>query len=449
METNETTLYYLWLGTACNFEPDLMDMCSSNLISRETENDFNIYNSPEYLSRLYENRKEVQARIDKTSYKNKINLCMDLSRAEEIFCECRKLGIEIITLSNKLYPKRLRNIYCPPKLLFVIGDIKGTDDVLGISVVGTRTATETGIYAAENIAYGLAGKGVIITSGMAKGIDRAAHIGALNAGGRTFAVLSGGVDVVYPAANRDIYNAICKSGAIISERPPHCIGQPRFYQQRNRIITGLSLGVLITEGKQNSGTSITARHALENNRDIFAVPGDINLPQSQLPNSLIKDGAALVRDASDILQNYSYLYPNQDFENVILPKKRNPFSSFKKIFSNVENIPVKKKSVTKTVIEPEIYEDIEKASDAPPKSNNSDVAPKTEDFFKKDAYLALSEADKAIITIVGEYSENGILIDELAEKSGLEINALNSKLLLWQIKGLITQGGGSKVFLKT
>lgn len=438
MDDNTARLYYIWLGTACKFEPDLIDLCYSNQIYLGDTLASDAYKTDEHIKRVFENRFELQNKIDRSQHKGRINLNVSLSEAENIIKDCDRQNIKIITIGSKQYPDRLRNIYCPPKFLFVKGDISGVDDVLGISIVGTRKATPSGVATSEKIAYELSQRGVIITSGMALGIDSAAHKGAITGGGRTFAVLSGGVDIIYPAVNRDIYELICQTGAIISERPPHCIGQPRFYRQRNRIIIGLSLGVLFVEGEESSGTSISSRLALENNRDIFAVPNDINIIQSQLPNRLITEGAVLVRNSDDILNQYTYIYPN------IAAVKKN---KIKKFFGSMLSSKNKKnsqglKSKAETVnsANKSEFNNINKAED--------DKISLINQFYKSEKFRALSDDDKKIIEYIASYEENGVIADDITENLGVSANELNSKLMMWQISGMLIQKGGGRLFLK-
>jgi len=212
----------------------------------------------------------------------------------------RQAGAVALTLCDPRYPARLREIFDPPVVLFARGRL----EVLGklmLAVVGTRRATPYGLAAAERLAGDLAMAGLLITSGMARGIDTAAHKAALAAGAPTVAVLGCGVDVVYPAENRTLAQQIAERGLLISEFPMGTPAYPQNFPIRNRIISGLSVGVLVVEGAQYSGSSITARLALEQGREVFAVPGNITSRMSWGPNLLIKQGAKLVQDFNDII----------------------------------------------------------------------------------------------------------------------------------------------------
>lgn len=210
-----------------------------------------------------------------------------------------KKSVTIITLNDPAYPENLKNIYDPPPFLYVKGGIT-KNDANAIAVVGSRNASEYGISATERISRELARSGLTIVSGMARGIDSTAHYGALSVNGRTIAVLGSGIDVVYPPENRKLYESIAEHGAVISELP---IGtEPNAYNfpARNRIISGLSLGVLVVEASLKSGSLITARLALEQGRDVFAVPGNVHSYKSKGTHRLLKEGAKLVESAQDI-----------------------------------------------------------------------------------------------------------------------------------------------------
>ena len=207
----------------------------------------------------------------------------------------------IVTLADSDYPQALLNIPDPPLLLYV----KGRLDLLNrpaLAIVGSRSATPQGINNAEAFAKSLSDAGLCIISGMAHGIDAAAHRGALHGQGSSIAIVGTGLDKVYPAANRDLAHALAQQGALISEFP---LGTPPLaanFPRRNRLISGMSLGCLVVEASLQSGSLITARLALEQGRDVFAIPGSIHAPQSKGCHALLKQGAKLVETAQDILE---------------------------------------------------------------------------------------------------------------------------------------------------
>lgn len=212
-----------------------------------------------------------------------------------------KFEVKVVTLQDKGYPENLRRIYDPPPLLFVRGELRDGDR-WAVAIVGCRRPTPYGSLVAERISGELAQRGIVVVSGMARGIDSVGHRAALARGGRTIAVLGCGVDVVYPPENRKLMAQIISSGAVVSEFPMGTKPEAPHFPRRNRIISGLSLGVVIVEADRNSGALITAEYALEQNREVFAVPGDVTEKRSRGTNWLIKEGAKLVESIDDILE---------------------------------------------------------------------------------------------------------------------------------------------------
>ena len=212
----------------------------------------------------------------------------------------RDSGAHLIVLGDARYPDPLRRIFDPPPVLFARGRVELLSS-LCLAVVGTRHPTPYGVAAAERLSGDLARAGLTVVSGMARGIDIAAHKAALAAAGNTIAVLGCGVDVVYPSENRKLASEIAARGLIIAEFPMATVAFPQNFPIRNRIISGLSCGLLVVEGAQYSGSSITARLAIDQGREVFAVPGNITSKMSWGPNLLIKQGAKLVQDWNDVV----------------------------------------------------------------------------------------------------------------------------------------------------
>ena len=235
----------------------------------------------------------------------------DCSNADRILADCQRLDADILTIQDAGYPNRLRNIYDPPCLLYVRGRLPAFDDEASIAVVGTRGCTPYGVSCAEKLGYGLAAGGAVVVSGLARGVDSAALRGALRAGGTVTAVLGNGLDVVYPPENQYLYEDVAAAGALISEYPPGTPPEAKHFPVRNRIMSGLCLGTLVVEAPARSGALITAGTALEQGRDVFAVPGPIDAPASVGCNRLIRDGAGLVSDAWDILGEYEPRFPDK------------------------------------------------------------------------------------------------------------------------------------------
>ncbi|MBI5560083.1 MAG: DNA-protecting protein DprA [Deltaproteobacteria bacterium] len=211
--------------------------------------------------------------------------------------------VRVTTIKDASYPKRLKEIYDPPIVLYAKGRVFD-EELPAVAVVGTRRASHYGLSMAESISADLAASGVVIVSGLARGCDSAAHRGALKAGGKTVAVLGTGIDVVYPKENRSLFEEIEEKGLLLSEFAPWTPPHARNFPMRNRIISGVSLGVIVVEAPARSGAMMTARLALEQNRDLFALPGQAGAKKSGGANKLIKDGATLIEGAEDILSAF-------------------------------------------------------------------------------------------------------------------------------------------------
>jgi DNA processing protein len=214
---------------------------------------------------------------------------------------CRQQNVTLLVPSQAAYPARLKEIADHPGVLFVRGTIEPTDG-LAVAIVGTRHASHYGIAQAERLAIGLARAGYTVVSGLARGIDAAAHRGAIKAGGRTLAVLGSGVLNIYPPEHQDLAQEVIRHGALLGENPPRSPPMSGAFPQRNRIITGLSLGVIVVEASERSGALISARHAMEQGREVFAVPGSVDSRTSRGCHRLIRDGAKLVESVDDVLE---------------------------------------------------------------------------------------------------------------------------------------------------
>jgi DNA processing protein len=222
----------------------------------------------------------------------------DRARAESARAE--REGVSIVTVKDPGYPEHLRRIYDHPPLLYIKGTLQADD--VPVAVVGSRNASPYGRYVTDRLCRELAHRGVTVVSGLARGIDTCAHRGALAGRGRTIAVMGCGIDVIYPLENRKLHGEIIASGAVVSELPFGTEPDRPHFPARNRIISGLSLGVLIVEAGEKSGSLITARCALDQGREVFAVPGSIDLPGSRGTNKLLRQGAKLVESVEDILE---------------------------------------------------------------------------------------------------------------------------------------------------
>lgn len=210
-------------------------------------------------------------------------------------------GIRVILYSDRDYPPLLREIGDAPVILYLKGEIRD-EDRFSIAIVGSRNVTPYGRFVTEKIASELAGTGFTIVSGMARGVDTIAHMSSLRTGGRTVAVMGSGIDMIYPPENKGLFKRITNSGYVVTEFPPGTPPNRENFPRRNRLISGLSLGVVVVEATDGSGALITARAALDQDREVFAVPGNISSPNSKGTNELIKRGAKLVQDSNDIIE---------------------------------------------------------------------------------------------------------------------------------------------------
>ncbi len=229
--------------------------------------------------------------------------CGDDPLVQGALSDLKSLGVRIVSFLDEDYPPSLRAIADPPALLYVLGEVPPTD---GLAVVGARRASEPGRRLTRSICREIASRGVAIVSGLARGIDTCAHLGALEGGGPTVAVLGCGIDTIYPPENRRLFHSISENGAVITEYPPGTPPLAGHFPGRNRIISGLCRGTLVVEAAEKSGSLITADFALEQGREVFAVPGPVFAPTSGGVNRLLKEGAHLVTSADDIL---SVLWP--------------------------------------------------------------------------------------------------------------------------------------------
>ena len=233
----------------------------------------------------------------------------DLARASQILDDCERLGIGILTFEDDEYPNALRDIKDPPVLLYYRGELPDFNRQLCIGMVGTRRMSAYGLRNAYRIAYELASVNALVISGMAAGIDGVCAAAALAAKGKTVAVLGCGIDVAYPTHHRRLMEEIAQNGVLLSEYPPTTKPNHYHFPVRNRIISGISQGTVVVEASIRSGSLITAKDAVTQGRDVFALPANVDSNGAEGTNRLLRDGARLVLNTADILEPYSYVYP--------------------------------------------------------------------------------------------------------------------------------------------
>ena len=280
-----------WL--ALNFVNDIGPVLTRRLLSA--------FGNPENIFGMTANELMKVEGIGENKVKGIIGF-REWDRVDREIDRAVKNKANLITMADKSYPQMLRHLPDAPIVLYVKGEIKD-DDKYAIAMVGSRLPTDYGLSVAEKMSSAIASYGLTVVSGMARGIDAASHLGALKAGGRTIAVLGSGIDIPYPSENRGLMNAIASSGAVVTEFPLGTPPDRENFPRRNRIISALSLGVVVTEATVDSGSLITANYALEQGKTVFAVPGNITSATSRGTNDLIKKGARLIEEPEEIIDD--------------------------------------------------------------------------------------------------------------------------------------------------
>lgn len=371
-------LYWLWL----TLKPRMNSTKITCLMER-FESIEDIYRAKEYNNIQILTPNEKQGLLDK-----------NLGEAKRVCENAQKCGAEIITFDDKNYPEPLRRIIDPPYVLYAKGTIPDWNELFMIGVVGTRRYSDYGRMVTMNLCRDLAKYGVTVVSGMAKGIDAIAAEAALRVGKSTIAVLGSGIDVIYPAVNTELYYSIIENGVILTEYPPGVQALPHHFPERNRIIAGLSRGLLVTEAPKGSGALITAECAFKNNRDVFAVPGNIFDEHYKGSNELIQKCAKLVMSAEDIIIEYPY-----------------------------DAMRLKKETVSAAAEKPII------------------TIPHKDD----SRYEKLNDKEKRIIDLLTEKER---YTDELIRETDMSAGELNTTMILLEMKGFVVRLPGNSYKLK-
>ena len=340
----------------------------------------------------------------------------DLGITDKILEQCDRLNIRLLTMQDAEYPERLRQIREPPALLYVKGKPMRVDEAVTVAVVGARRASDYGCRVAADLTGRLSRAGVVLVSGIAQGIDSAGLRGALRAGGRVISVLGGGIDVVWPPSSAGLFADIGVIGTLVSEYPPGTPTEGWHFPIRNRILAGLAQGVVVVEAGKRSGALITARLALEENRDIFAVPGPVDAIRSAGANALIQSGAKMVCDAEDVLEDYRQVYPDRlrrERESAALVRRSGPRRP-------------------KPVSPPEKLEETDKRIDKEPESAYSTL--------QNDTTPVTQEETALLAAMNGE----SLCPDELVERTGLSASQVLSALTLLQVRGAVLAVRGNR-----
>ena len=347
----------------------------------------------------------------------------DLTECEQILAQCQEKGIHILTFRDAAYPNRLKNIPDPPMVLYYKGTLPSLDELPVIGVVGTRKASVYGMTSAKRLGYQIAACGGTVVSGMASGIDGVAMKGALTAGGTVVGVLGCGADVIYPASNRWLYADTEKYGCILTEFPPGTAPLGRNFPRRNRIISGLSCGVLVVEAPEKSGALITARLSADQGRDVFVVPANIDVVSARGSNALMRDGAIPVSSGWDIMSEYRYQFPGKVRQRrtaVLLTANAEELSREREEPARVAETPRKREEK-----KPEKPAPRKKVIDKSEKSAYSDFK-KTQPVLTPDEQL-----------IVDVLKGGQMLVDDVIAESGKAPGVILASLTLLEVKGVV------------
>ena len=354
----------------------------------------------------------------------------DLQKAEWVLRQCKQEKLGILTIQDAAYPARLKNISDPPAVLYYKGSLPDFDGSPLVGVVGTRRASAYGLTAAKRLGYQIARCGGIVVSGMAKGIDSMAMGGALTAGGTVVGVLGCGADMVYPPSNKDLFADTVNYGCILSEfapgTPPYAWNFPR----RNRIISGLSCGVLVVEAPEKSGALITANQALEQGRDVFVVPGNIDVPTFVGSNRLLRDGAIAVSTGWDILCEYEAVYPDKIRRE-----------------DGKVHLTVYPDEVAKSAMVAQKPE-TPKKNTAGKQKNDKKVIDNAKQPTYSDVNKDLSAHSPEERAVVAALRSGERLVDDVIAEVGLPTAKILSMLTIMEIKGIIRRLPGKRIALK-
>lgn len=399
--------YWVWLTTL----PGLTEHSKQLLMAHFSSPEDVYYADEETLWQVEGLKKEQAALLREKS----------LTTADRVLSDCAGKNIFLITMADALYPERLRNIYQPPLLLYGRGAMPLFDEEAAVTVVGTRSCTPYGIHCAEKLGYELTRQGGMVVSGMAKGIDAAAMRGALRFGGFTCGVLGGGVDVVYPAENRRLYEDIAATGVLLSEYPPQTEPEAWHFPVRNRILSALSVATVVVEAPLRSGALITAESAMEQGRDVFAVPGPIDAPNSAGCHYLIREGAGLAACGWDILSEYEGRFPHK------LRHAAPPMPPLPRLAGEPKAAGEKRRT--------------DEGRDAP-EAAQAPVLPR----LTAAEWDSLSPEQQTVLRALRP--DEPLLTDQLAETGGLPIQRVLPALTLLEISGWAAQNG-ARSFVRT
>ena len=417
-------IHWIWLSTRSG----MSDRTRCAMLQHFSDAEEIFYASPNAYGELENLREDAVASL----------LDKDLSGAAKILDQCSKKGIHVLCWPDAAYPSKLRNIADPPVVLYYKGRLPDFDGFPMIGVVGTRKASAYGMTTAKRMGYQIATCGGVVVSGLASGIDGMAMRGALTAGVPVVGVLGNGVDVIYPASNRSLFADVEHNGCLLSEFPPETPPYKQNFPRRNRIISGLSNGVLIVEAPEKSGALITARDAADQGRDVFVVPGNIDVDSCIGSNALLRDGAIAVSSGWDVVSEYKHLYPgkirNSGSKSI---QTAYPDEVMKSAADAEKELP---KVAQKQKMPRKMGE--EKPFGKKKEIDNGKVTPYI------DAEAPLPELTKPEEKVVEIIRQGVTLVDDIMAKAEMNAGSVLAVLTMLEIKGVIKRLPGKRVEMK-
>lgn len=419
-----TLKYWVWLSALSELQPKTR----FGLI--------NAFEDPENV--YFADEKQLSEHYGLSDTERSIIADKSLKRANEILEKCHQDGITIMTLRDASYPRRLHSIFDPPIVLYVKGRLPAMDEQAAIGIVGTRRATPYGMKMSRKMGFEISKGGGLVVTGLAGGVDSAAAEGALRAGGPCIGVLGCAIDEVYPAWNETLFSDVAATGALVSEYPQGTPGAGRFFPERNRIISGLSVGVTIIEAPVRSGALITASRALDQGREVFAVPGNADAPNCTGSNKLIRDGAQLVTCGWEVLQEFEEQFPE---------KLRRPDPKKLDISHEKESDAALQAAFPKQVRPQKHPEQTGKGFAmlrVQTGRKRIDNKNRREYIDLKEQLSSLTETQLKIVSVM---DESGKHVDDIIDLSGLNASTVLSELTILQIKGVVTQESGKRFTL--
>jgi DNA processing protein len=415
-----TLKYWVWLSSLTELKPKTrVELLEA-------------FGDPESI--YYADDRQLLERCPVSDHERSLLRSKSLDHADEILEKCSADGVTLCTIRDAIYPKRLYNIYDPPVMLYIKGKLPAIDEEAAIAVVGTRKATPYGIKMGRGMGYEIIRGGGLVVTGLAAGVDSAAAEGALRAGGSCIGVLGCAIDDIYPKYSDMLFEDVAAAGALVSEYPP---GTPIFgrnFPERNRIMSGLSVGVTVIEAPIGSGALITASRALDQGREVFAVPGNADAPNCRGSNGLIRDGAILVTCGWDVLCEFESRFP---------AKLSKPDLTQGPDFDAVLQTGVER-SDRLAKIPPETGEGFAKLREKKGDRKNIDKQKRRDYIDLKEQLSGLSEAQLKIVAAMDEHSKH---VDDIIEAAGLPASAVLSELTVLQIKGFVKQENGKRFSL--